>query len=328
MTAGNNRASLRESEAAFMTAAEARVVYDLRTVDVDRPHILDETLAVNGIAKITMPLRDSDFEELARRFDDCIDDCPELLAGTYYLLDSRFGNEVGYRRKDLKINPITGLQTDDAKDFMHFTEGCTARWQDTVSDQPKSLRDFLDGGEEIRQSLQKVALLNMQLLEETHPNMTRAYFGTADRPHSRTFFRFLRYAGYEPHADMGDVAKGHHDIGGLTIQAFADAPGFWAAPGGFRDEPQHFDTSDGEAYLFAGASHRRLYGSEDRFKSLWHGVHRSIAQDATYVPERHAAILFIDPTYVDCGVTKDDTLPNLVAAEAGQDDDTGQRVVA
>ncbi len=295
----------------FMSVQEAREYYDLFTRDASHASPLDQELAANGLAKIAMPLKDGDFEQLASSYKDCIDDCPSELGKTYYLRDHLYGNDVGHQRKEQKIDSRTGLQIADPKNYIHFTEGCKERWGEQLATGPRSLQQLFKIGHEIHQVLRNVARDTLLELEGTHPNITLAHFGPSYAPLSRTFMRVNLYDGYVPHSNMGAVAKAHNDKGGLTIQAYADAPGFWGAKDGYKGEKQYFETRDGEAYFFAGATHRKLYGSQDRFKPLWHGVDRIIPKGTTYMPPRSSVVLFIDAPRVDAGVNSRDTLPYL-----------------
>jgi hypothetical protein len=145
-------------------------------------------------------------------------------------------------------------------------------------------------------------------LENTHPNISDLYFPNND---SFSFLRLLRYDGYEPHSKLAEVAKPHYDIGGLTIQAYADAPGFWAAKDGVHGDRKFYNTNPHEAYTFLGKGHEKIYGPEDIFQPLWHGVDRIISAGVTWVPERTAVILFVDAPEVDYHIRQDDTLPQL-----------------
>ncbi|HSH56055.1 MAG TPA: hypothetical protein VK983_04485 [Candidatus Limnocylindrales bacterium] len=295
----------------FMTTNEARRFYDLQYVDSPDASPLDRELTESGIVKIRMPLTDGDFEELISQYEDCIDVCPQELGRTYYQLDERFGNEVGHQRKEQKVDPKTGLQVADPKNFMHFTEGAENHWRQQFRNAPSGLLRLIAIGTEIQHELIKVGEQTYQQLEATHPNITRAHFDPARNPRTRSFMRLLSYDGYVPTENMGDVAKPHYDIGNGTIQAYADAPGFWAAPDGYKGEATYHDTGDGEAFFFIGSSHRKVYGSKDPLKPLWHGVSRVIPENSSYVPRRHAVVIFIDMPRVDCAVTPNDTLPYL-----------------
>lgn len=268
----------------------------------------EQLLEAMGIAAIEMPLSSDDFQRLSHGMAICIEECPDLLTDTFYKADSRYGGEVGYVRKEKKFDKRTGLQTDDPKHYFHFMERSRDYWRDKFASGPKALRDFLEDGFEIHDAMISVAKQTVAELENTHPNMSQLYFPDGE---SFSFLRLLRYDGYEPYEDMGEVAKPHYDIGGVTIQAYADAPGFWAAPEGIDGSRHHFDTKEHQAWTFLGKGHEKVYGPEDSMKPLWHGVDRIIPAGATFVPERTAVILFVDAPEVDYHVRKSDTLPQL-----------------
>ncbi len=299
----------------FMGPEAARQHYGLTVLPYDNATELDRTLALDQVAKIAMPIGDAEFKELTDSYEGCIEECPDVLAKTFYILDSRYGNEVGNVRKEMKVDPQTGQQIEDPKNYIHVTEGAIDRWWEQFKRGPKSFREFLDISHDRHLRLIGVAKEQIAQLEETHPGISELYFPQkGEGPGSRNFMRLLSYDGYAPTEGMGAVAKAHNDIGGFTIQAYASAPGFWGAPGGYKSEPIHYDTSDGEAYFFAGATHRKLYGASDPLKPLWHGVDRIIPVGADYVPKRHTVVMFIDPPRVDPRVTKQDTLPHLEAS--------------
>lgn len=299
----------------FITPEEARLCFDLQVRETEFATPTNRQLEANGIARIAMPLVDADFEELTAAYEDCITAYPHELAATSFIVDRLFGSEAGNRRKELKIDAQSGLQVADPKNFMHFTEGSAERWTEQFAVAPKAFRNFLSIGHSIHQELVKIARIQLAALEATHPNITRAHFpGTSAEPNGRTFMRLLSYDGYTPEEGMGAVAKPHFDIGGLTIQAYADASGFWAAPDGVSGARTLHDTQDNEAYLFAGIGHQKLYGKSDKIKPLWHGVDRVVANPAKYVPKRHTIVMFIDIPGVDYDVTTADTQPIAAAA--------------
>lgn len=175
------------------------------------------------------------------------------------------------------------------------------------------MKDFLADGFEIQDALIGLAKNTIKDMENTHPNISKLYFPNND---SFSFLRLLRYDGYQPEKNMGEVAKPHFDIGGVTMQAYANAPGFWAAKNGVNGQRRHYDTKPNEAYTFLGKGHEKVYGSFDKLKPLWHGVDRIIPAGVTYVTERTAVILFVDAPEVDYHVKSSDTLPQLIGAHA------------
>lgn len=292
----------------YLSPKEAYERYGLEQ-DAERPKSEIETQLENfGITAIEMPLGPDDFKRLSEGMAVCIEECPDMLTSTFYKADPRYGGEVGYVRKEKKFDKQTGLQTDDPKHYFHFMENSRDYWRDKFAHGPKLLRDFLEDGFEIHDAMITLAKKTVAEMENTHPNMNRLYFPDND---SFSFLRLLRYDGYEPYAGMGEVAKPHFDIGGVTIQAYADAPGFWAAKDGVGGDRLHYDTKEHEAYAFLGKGHEKVYGDTDTLRPLWHGVDRIVPAGVTFVPERTAVILFLDAPEVDYHVRRSDTLPQL-----------------
>ncbi len=290
----------------FLSPHQAREKYNLYTVETDNQSEIEHALIEQGIAAIEMPLSADDFAHLSNGFAVCIKECPELLATTNYKIDHRFGAEAGYVRKERKISPRTGLQMSDPKNYFHFNETSRRRWCEQFAQGPKILRDFLEDGYEVHDALIAVAKRQISELEASHPNISQLHFPEAE---SFSFLRLLRYDGYVPHDKLGEVAKPHFDIGGVTLQAYADAEGFWAAPDGVRGERHYYDTNEHQAYMFLGKSHEKIYGQEDALRPLWHGVDRIVPAGLTWVPERSAVILFVDAPEVDYQVRADETIP-------------------
>ncbi len=297
----------------FLTVADARDKYELTTRDSLFASEIDRQLIETGVGKIVMPVSISDFQQLLSRFETCINEVPHLLEQTKHKVDMRFGNEAGFERKKQKVDRTTGLQSQDAKSLMHFNENARRRWQEEFSNAPAEFTKFMADGYEIHNGLVNVAKQQMIELEETHPNISRAHFpgNTGTLNASCSFMRLLRYDRYRVEADMGAVAKPHYDIGGMTIQGYADAPGFWGAHGGREGERIYYDTLDNEAYIFMGKGYSKLYGDSARIRPLYHGVDRIIPEAIDVVPERHAVILFIDAPLINYGVKAIDTLPYL-----------------
>lgn len=265
-------------------------------------------LANEGIVAIEMPLSADDFKRFSEGFALCLEECPEILQQTTQKIDSRYGSEVGYTRKEKKIDQRTGLQVGDPKSYFHFSEAVRPSWRRQFATGPKVMRDFLEDGFEIHDALVGVAKQQIAELEPSHPQVSQLYFPDDE---SFSFLRLLRYDGYKPTDRMREVAKSHFDIGGVTIQAYADAPGFWAAKEGVYGGRVHYDTNEHEGYVFLGKGHEKVYGADDVLKPLWHGVDRIVPAGVTLVPERTAVILFVDAPEVDYHVREQDTLPQL-----------------
>lgn len=292
----------------YLSPQQAFEHYGLRNNIETSKSELEKELESSGIAAIEMPLSAEDFQRLSAGMAVCIEECPELLSETFYKADPRYGGEVGYVRKEKKIDQRSGLQTDDPKHYFHFMEHSRGHWRTKFAHGPKVLRDFLEDGFEIHDAMISLAKTTVSDMENTHPNISQLYFPNND---SFSFLRLLRYDGYEPYEGMGEVAKPHFDIGGVTIQAYADAPGFWAAKDGVHGERAYFDTSEHQAYAFLGKGHEKVYGTNDSLQPLWHGVDRIVPTGVSFIPERTAVILFLDSPEVDYHVKKSDTLPQL-----------------
>lgn len=292
----------------FMSPMQAYDHYGLRTERSSQKTELETSLEKAGIAAIEMPLTPDDFQRLSAGMAVCIEECPELLKQTFYKADPRYGGEVGYVRKEKRVDVRSGLQTDDPKHYFHFTEQSRSYWRERFATGPTILTDFLEDGYEIHDALIGVAKTTVAEMETTHPGISTLYFPEND---SFSFLRLLRYDGYEPYDGMAEVAKPHFDIGGVTIQAYADAPGFWAAPDGVGTDRTYYDTQPQTAYTFLGKGHEKVYGPDDTLRPLWHGVDRVVPTGVSFVPERTAVILFLDSPEVDYHVKRSDTLPQL-----------------
>lgn len=297
----------------LIEVSRAREQYDLQTRNSLFASPVHNELAENGIVKIHIPLSESDFKSLLAGYEVCIEEFPELLAQTLHDVDTRFGNQAGHERKEQEISKILGKQVRDPKNLMHFNEYARIRWDEEFVAAPKDFKAFLADGYEAHQALISVARSQFEELEETHPGIVTSHFpGNEDTPHaSHTYMRLLRYDGYQPSDELGEVAKPHYDISGATIQAFSDAPGFWGAKDGRNGERTYCDTGIEEGYLFMGKGYQKLYPKDGLLKPLYHGVDRIVPEGATYVPPRHAVILFIDSPFIDYAVKPEDTLPEL-----------------
>lgn len=292
----------------YLSPRQAWEQYKLRTVIDTKETAIERELRENGIAAIEMPLSPDDFKRFSEGFAIALDECPDQLRDAFHTADPRYGGEAGYTRKETKFDQRTGYQTADPKNYFHFTESARTRWREQFAHGSKVMRDFLEDGFEIHDALIGVAKETVKQLDETHPNISKLYFPDDE---SFSFLRLLRYDGYAPHDKMVDVATPHYDIGGVTIQAYADAPGFWASKDGDVSTRQHYDTNEHEAYVFLGKGHERVYGADDALKPLYHGVDRIIPAGVTLVPERTAVILFVDAPQVDYEVREHDTRPYL-----------------
>lgn len=296
----------------YLSPNQAVEVYDLQQ-NRDGLSEFGRELAEHGIVTIERKLSDNDFKALSEGFAVCLNECPELLRATAHAFDNRYGSDAGYVRKEKKIDQRSGIQTSDSKNYFHFSEAARSKWNDDFKNCPKVLKDFLSDGYEIHDALISLAKEKTTELESSHPNMSQLYFPGGE---SSSVLRLLRYDAYEVTTNLGDVASSHYDIAGQTYQAYADAPGFWAAKDGVTGERVRFDSKPDEASMFFGKGHERVYGKDDAFKPLWHGVDRIIPAGVTLVPERTAVILFVNMPRVDYLLREEDTRPYLNKALA------------
>lgn len=291
----------------FLSPKQAVEHYDLGVEQSVRENEIERALREQGVVAIEMPLSPADFAKFSEGFALALEECPEALSETFLKIDERYGSEAGYTRKETKFDE-SGVQIADPKNYFHFTERARGHWRDKFASGPKVMRDFLEDGFEIHDALIGVAKETVRSLEGIHPNMSKLYFPDGE---SFSFLRLLRYDGYTPHEQMLDVATPHYDIGGVTIQAYADAPGFWGAADGEDGVRTHYDTKPFEAYTFVGEGHRKVYGNQDPIQPLYHGVDRIVPAGVTWVPERTAVILFVDAPEVDYDVSMADTRPYI-----------------
>ena len=306
---------LLRQELSFMNALEGQEHYDLSIDHTAETSTLEDELLSRAVGKIAMPIKQVDFEKCISRFETAIEESPGALEKTLYKLDSRFGNDIGYMRKLAKRNEA-GLQDQDAKSLFHFNELARQYWDSLIPNQPESLRSFLEVGYDIHSDLIGVARSILKEFENTHPNINKAYFDKVGPGiDSFSFLRIISYDSFNPEETTGDVARPHFDIGGFTIQAYADGPGFWGnIEDGKNSEHNHYNTNPDEAFLFFGVGHSKMYSGRSPIKPLWHGVDRIVdadQRDAGMVPKRHAVILFFDPPHIDLEVTSKDTSPHL-----------------
>ncbi len=293
----------------FLSVEEARRVYDLSERDSLFASPLDQELVERGIAKVALDTTEADFNELVASYEVCLEDYPRLLAQTFHQVDSRYGNEAGNVRKELKRDPATGIQIDDPKSYFHFNELAIARWNEqfTPATAPPAFLRFLAQGAEMHHSSIPLEQELFAQLEETHPNISRAYFPVVDgRVETFGFYRLVSYDAYDVTESLStQVGKEHADIAGMTLQQQTDAPGFCAIIDG-QEVP--FDSEAGFGYWFPGNGHEKLYGGTPRLRALRHKVNRIIPEGITHVPKRHAGIKFTDAPFVDYQTNPKDIL--------------------
>lgn len=275
---------------------------------------MEQGLVDNAVARVPTPISASDYREFDRLFDALLADNPPELTQTSHQVDHRFGFDAGFVRKEIKLNEA-GQQVFDAKSLFHFNEFAKLKWEeqftDALGNRPKSLGDYLDAGYEIHREILHSALGHIGMLGVTHPHIDQLYAPIIDgRLVTMSFMRHLAYDGYEPSTTIGEVARPHFDISGWTFQQHADASGFWGSqlPGLTKVS---YDAPDGYAHMFAGIAHRLLYKDKSLIRPLWHGADRARPVQGSFVPVRHATILFVDQPLIDLGIGPKDTSPHL-----------------
>lgn len=273
----------------------------------------ERSLIDNRVAELNMPVGEPEFIELIELLEHSIDEHPELLNQSYVVVDHRLGNDAGYVRKEAKYDN-TGRQKQDPKSLFHFNEDARQYWAELFASAPADFRELLEAGAEVQDRLIAVARTAISQLEDVHPRIPRAYFEdhfNAHRLVSHSYLRVLSYDAYDITEAVGtEVAKPHFDIGGFTIQAYADAPGFWGSSGP-SDERRYYPSQPGRAHFFAGIGHRNLYEGNTDIQPLYHGVERIIPEGQTHVERRHAVILFVDTPFIDPRVRAYQTLPEI-----------------
>ena len=303
-------------ENTFMSVEEGRKFYDLSERDSLFASPLDQALVERGIARVALSVTDSDFESFLDAYAECIDAYPKLLQETSHAVDSRYAFTAGHVRKEKKIDPITGAQTNDPKSLIHFNEKATLRWQEqfTAANSPLAFRQFLAMGADLQLELAATGRAIYGELEETHPNIQKAFFPIEnDKPVSFGFLRGVIYDGYAvSEASSALVAKPHTDVSGGTLHGYTDKPGFMALING---EWIAVDTEPGFGYFFVGDGHEKLYGENCRIKAVEHRVDRITPLDADYIGPRRTVVNFNNTPYIDYANSLQDTAPQAVSRE-------------
>lgn len=291
---------------------------------------LEAALRTRGIATVDLGLDPSTFQDLSDQYAVCIDEHPEPLDQTAGGFDIEGVPEDGHVRKEIQFNGA-GMQISDPKSLFHFNNSVVEKVQatDMLNGAPRDFREFMTHGIDLHRTLAQRARSLVEILDASYGRMGELYFPEG-HDLGKVTLRLLRYDGYPLFDESGkliakngeQVAKGHYDRGGLTIQAYASAPGFWIHPepkGGKRKPTTDADKiypphGIGKSQLFAGAGHRMIYGSNDNIRSLYHGVDRIIDEEAQdgYMPPRTAAITFVEMPRVDLGLTAKDTQPDRI----------------
>ena len=294
---------------------------------------LEEELRKSSFAPIDLGLDPSAFQELSDQYGVSVEHFSEHLDATAGNFDDDGVPEDGHVRKDAKKNPA-GMQIVDPKELFQFNNALRERWEAgefTSSDKPPEFQEFINNGFDLHSELVRQAKRLVDVLDESYGRMNELYFPKG-RELGNVTFRLLRYDGYAIHDETGQqivlngdqVAKPHYDRGGMTIQAYSSAPGFWVQPEP-KDPKVKRKPSDqiifpphgiGQSQVFFGKAHHTIYGANDPIRNLYHGVDR-VVDDTTvedgFMPVRTAAIAFVDsPLGIDFGVTSKETQPDRV----------------
>lgn len=293
---------------------------------------LEEELRKSSIAAIDLGLDPNAFQELSDQYGRCVEHFSTELNGTAGSRDVEGVPEDGHVRKNIAFNPA-GMQITDPKELFHFNNTLRERWEAgefRTSKTPAELREFMDNGFDLHEQLARQARVVVETLDESYGGrMSELYFPTS-HPLGSVTFRLLRYDGYRIYDESGrqialdgdQVAKPHYDRGGMTIQAYSSAPGFWVQPEPTDRNAKRKPTDpiifpphgSGQSQVFFGKEHHMIYGKEDAIQNLHHGVDRVVDGEAVdgFMPVRTAAIAFVDSPIADLHVTSKDTQPDRV----------------
>lgn len=293
---------------------------------------LEEELRKSSIAAIDLGLNPDAFQELSDQYGTCVEQYGEHINMTAGSFDVEGVPEDGHVRKNVAFN-LAGMQITDPKELFHFNNTLRARWETGEFRTPKApskFREFMDNGFDLHEQLVHQAKSVVETLDESYGGrMSELYFPTG-HPLGNVTFRLLRYDGYSIYDESGrqialdgdQVAKPHYDRGGMTIQAYSSAPGFWVQPEPSDRNVKRKPTDpiifpphgSGQSQVFFGKEHHMIYGKEDAIQNLHHGVDRVVDGAAIdgLMPVRTAAIAFVDSPVVDLHVTSKDTQPDRV----------------
>jgi hypothetical protein len=281
---------------------------------------IEKQIREKGIAKICLGMSTDAFQDLSDQYAFCIEEHGDLLDWTSGSFDKDGIPEDGHVRKDLDFNPA-GMQIADPKNLFHFNNSLWTKWslQPPKYTSPE-FDDFMEHGFQLHSDLTKEAQKIAHVMDRSYVGIKELLF---PRNFGSTTLRLLRYDPYLIYDNDGklivengaQVAKPHYDRGGMTIQAYASAPGFWRQPESARG-PKHekilVPHGEGESQVFFGLGFRHVYGTKTPIHDLYHGVNRYFDEKQDFVPARTAAILFVDPPLVNLDVKSIDTQPDRV----------------
>lgn len=281
---------------------------------------LESALRKSGIAKVRTGVDTDEFQQLSDEYAVCIEEYGDFLDWTASHFDKNGIPEDGHVRKDISFNKA-GMQIVDPKNLFHFNNALWARWTlDRPARMPADFYEFMEHGFQLHSDLTKAARRLIAVMDRSYVGMNELFFPMRM---AATTLRLLRYDGYRTHDDDGKlivengacVAKPHYDRGGMTIQAYSSAPGFWIRPQDadiHNYERVHPPYGKNQSQMFFGSGFRAVYGTDTPILPLYHGVDRIFDSESDYVPPRTAAILFTDAPLVDFGITSLETQPERV----------------
>ena len=295
------------------------------SLDSEPKSEFERDLRTSGIAKVALSVSTSEFQSLSDQYGYCIEEYEDALNLTAGSFDRWGVPEDGHLSKKIDFNP-SGMQIADPKSLFHFNNSLYARMPNLPKRKlPRPVREFMEHGFELRHELTSSAMILITTLDnESYVGIKELY---CPRGFTDATLRLLRYDSYPTRDDTGklvaeqnaQVAKPHYDRGGLTIQAYASAEGFWCkSPGlyGEDNEKIYPPYGEGQSQAFFGAGFRAIYGSrKNPIKPLYHGVDRRFDESLDHIPVRTAAILFTDAPLVDMDIKGYETQPQRVDKE-------------
>ncbi|RYX78750.1 hypothetical protein EON76_03475 [bacterium] len=300
------------------------------TIDDAPTSELEANLRRSGISEINLGMSPTGFQELSDQYAVCIEQHRRWLNFTAGNFDADDVPEDGHVRKNKESNAAK-MQTKDPKNLFQFNNDVTDWWLDEgryVSERgPNEFAEFMENGIQMHyDTIARARDLVIAPLAESYRGMNNLYF---KKELGNVTLRVIRYDAYRLYDQDGNlvveqgaqVAKPHFDRGGMTMQMYSSAAGFWIQPhpvSGRRKPTDPIIKPEfglGKSQVFPGIAHKVIYGSHDPINPLFHGVDRIFDESLTEMPARTSVIGFIDPTHHDLGITSLDTQPDRVDRE-------------
>lgn len=300
------------------------------TIDDEPASQLEANLRSNGISEIDLGMSLTGFQELSDQYGVCIEEHRRWLNFTAGNFDAHGVPEDGHVRKNKDSNKA-GMQIKDPKNLIHFNNDITDWWVEEgryVSERgPKDFSEFMEHGIQMHHdAAARARELVIAPLAENYKGMNDLYFM---KKIGNVTVRVIRYDPYQLYDQEGNliveqgaqVAKPHFDKGGMTIQMYSSADGFWIQPHPASGKRRATDPilkpefGIGKSQVFPGFAHQAVYSSRDLIKPLFHGVDRIFDESRSEMEARTSVITFIDPLYHDLGITSLDTQPDRVDRE-------------